>query len=137
MQIKYRRDAKIINKGSVTKGRIDDAESYDVLGYPQPDTRVPEWPSFSKTKFQEDCPAILANKKEVMLGIDIMKRYVIHITSRSVNMIKEFKNYKFIEDKNGNILNKPVDMFNHTIDPVRYICYNKKSKPNYGKYAVR
>ena len=78
-----------------------------------------------------------ANKKEVMLGIDIMKRYVIHITSRSVNMIKEFKNYKFIEDKNGNILNKPVDMFNHTIDPVRYICYNKKSKPNYGKYAVR
>jgi hypothetical protein len=52
MQIKYRRDATIVNKGSVTKGRIDDAESYDVLGYPQPDTRVPEWPSFSKTKFE-------------------------------------------------------------------------------------
>ncbi len=51
MQIKYHRDAKIVNKGSVTKGRIDDAESYDVLGYPQPDTRVPEWPSFSKQGF--------------------------------------------------------------------------------------
>ncbi len=56
MQIKYRRDAKIINKGSVTKGRIDDAESYDVLGYPQPDTRVPEWPSFSKQKMEITAP---------------------------------------------------------------------------------
>lgn len=50
-QIRYHKDAKIVNKGSVTRGRIDDAESYDVLGYPQPDTRVPEWPSFSKSKF--------------------------------------------------------------------------------------
>jgi hypothetical protein len=56
MQIKYRRDAKIVNKGSVTKGRIDDAESYDVLGYPQPDTRVPEWPSFSKQKMEITAP---------------------------------------------------------------------------------
>ena len=56
MQIKYRRDAKIVNKGSVTKGRIDGDESYDVLGYPQPDTRVPEWPSFSKQKMEITAP---------------------------------------------------------------------------------
>ena len=51
-QIRYRRDVKIINKGSVTKGRIDDEESYDVLGYSQPDTRTSN-PSFSKQKFEE------------------------------------------------------------------------------------
>lgn len=78
-----------------------------------------------------------AKKKEVNLGIDIMKRYKLHCTSNSVNMIKEFKNYKWIEDKNSNILNKPVDMFNHSIDAIRYVCYNKMSRPNYGRYAIR
>jgi phage terminase large subunit len=78
-----------------------------------------------------------AKKKEVNLGIDIMKRYKLHCTTNSVNMIKEFKNYKWIEDKNGNVLNKPVDMFNHSIDAIRYVCYNKMSRPNYGRYAIR
>jgi hypothetical protein len=55
-QIRYHKDTKIVNKGSVTRGRIDDAESYDVIGYPQPDTRVPEWPSFSKQKMEIVAP---------------------------------------------------------------------------------
>ena len=45
-KIEYRRGVDIINKGSVTKGRIDGAESYDVMGLPQPDTRVPGKASF-------------------------------------------------------------------------------------------
>lgn len=73
----------------------------------------------------------------VNIGIDMMKRYQLHVTKDSVNMIKEFRNYKWQEDKNGNILNVPVDMFNHTIDAVRYGLYDKLSRPNYGKYAVR
>jgi phage terminase large subunit len=73
----------------------------------------------------------------VNIGIDMMKRYKINVTKDSVNMIKEFRNYKWQEDKNGNVLNVPVDMFNHTIDAVRYGLYDKLSRPNYGKYAVR
>jgi hypothetical protein len=45
-KIEYRRGVDIINKSSVTKGRIDGAESYDVMGLPQPDTRVPGKASF-------------------------------------------------------------------------------------------
>ena len=45
-KIEYRRGDRIVNKGSSTKGRIDGAESYDVLGLPQPDTRVPGKASF-------------------------------------------------------------------------------------------
>lgn len=52
--IKYRRDTKIINKGSVTEGRIDNGVDTNVLGYIQPDTRVPEWPSFSKQSMGYD-----------------------------------------------------------------------------------
>jgi hypothetical protein len=50
--LKYRRGTDIVNKGSVTKGREEGVESYDVIGYPQPDTRTSN-PSFSKTK-EED-----------------------------------------------------------------------------------
>ena len=73
----------------------------------------------------------------INIGIDMIKRYKVHITKDSLNTIKEFKNYKWVEDKNGNILNKPVDLFNHSIDALRYSIYNKLSKPNFGKYAVR
>jgi hypothetical protein len=45
-KIEYRRGDRIVNKGSVTKGRIDGAESYDVLDTRQPDTRVPGKASF-------------------------------------------------------------------------------------------
>ena len=73
----------------------------------------------------------------VNIGIDTMKRYKIYVTKDSINMIKEFRNYKWKEDKNGNILNNPIDMFNHTIDAVRYGLYEKLSKPNFGKYSIR
>lgn len=54
-QIRYKKDVTIVNKGSITKGRIDGQESYDVLDYPQPDTRTSN-PSFSKEKFEVGVP---------------------------------------------------------------------------------
>jgi phage terminase large subunit len=73
----------------------------------------------------------------VMAGIDMLKRFKLHVTPKSLNAIKEFQNYKWQEDKNGNLMNKPIDKYNHIIDSVRYAVWNKLSKPNYGKYAVR
>lgn len=73
----------------------------------------------------------------VNAGIDIMKRYKLYVTPRSSNLRKEMENYKWTEDKNGNLLNKPVDAFNHAIDAARYAIFNKKSNPNFGRYSVR
>ena len=73
----------------------------------------------------------------VMAGIDMLKRYRLNVTKGSVNLIKEFRNYKFVEDHNGKVLNKPIDAFNHAIDAARYATYNRLSRPNYGRYAVR
>jgi PBSX family phage terminase large subunit len=73
----------------------------------------------------------------VIVGIDVLKRHKIFVTPRSNNLIKEMQNYKWVEDKNGNLLNKPIDAFNHAIDAVRYATYNKLSRPNYGRYAIR
>jgi phage terminase large subunit len=73
----------------------------------------------------------------IMAGIDILKRYKIFVTKNSPNLIKEFQNYKWQEDKNGNLLNRPVDNFNHGIDATRYATFNRMSRPNYGRYAIR
>lgn len=76
-------------------------------------------------------------KDSIMAGIDILKRYKIFVTKNSKNLIKELQNYKWQEDKNGNLLNRPIDSFNHGIDAVRYATYNRLSRPNYGQYAIR
>ncbi len=73
----------------------------------------------------------------VNAGIDILKRHKLFVSPRSSNLIKELQNYKWVEDKNGNLLNKPIDAFNHGIDAARYAVANKLSKPNYGRYNVR
>lgn len=46
-KIEYRRGTKIINKGSNTTGRIEGAESLEVMGEPQPSTKVPKKPKQS------------------------------------------------------------------------------------------
>ena len=72
----------------------------------------------------------------VRVGIDIMKRYIINITKRSINTIKEFRNYKWKQDKNNVVLPVPVDAYNHAVDAVRYVCLNKLMKNNSGRYYV-
>ena len=52
----------------------------------------------------------------VLAGIIRLQDRVIHISPRSLNIIKEFKNYIWL-DKRGEV---PIDTFNHTIDPTRY-----------------
>lgn len=72
----------------------------------------------------------------VLAGIDLLKRYKLHVTKDSENMIKEFRSYKWKEDRAGRITNVPEDAHNHTIDAARYSCYSILSKPNFGKYYI-
>ena len=46
-------------------------------------------------------------------GIMKMQQYKIHVTSRSLNLRKEFNNYTWRQDKEGKWLNEPIDMWNH------------------------
>ena len=76
-------------------------------------------------------------KGAINISIDMIRRYKLHITTASINLIKELRNYKYIEDKNGQLTNKPIDAFNHAIDALRYSIVNKLGRPQYGKYYVR
>jgi phage terminase large subunit len=76
-------------------------------------------------------------KGAINLSIDMIRRYKLHVTEDSINMIKELRNYKYIEDKNGQLTNKPIDAFNHSLDALRYSIVNKLGRPKYGTYAIR
>jgi len=58
-------------------------------------------------------------------GISKMLEFNIHITKKSTNTIKEFKNYTYQQDKDGKWLNTPIDCYNHSIDAVRYVIMNE------------
>ena len=61
----------------------------------------------------------------IQAGILKMLQYHIYITKRSVNLIKEFRNYTYKQDKEGNFTNDPIDAFNHGIDAIRYVVLEK------------
>ncbi len=78
----------------------------------------------------------LKGRDSVNAGIDLLKRYKIHILASSENAIMEFRNYKWKEDKQGHLTNTPIDTNNHLIDPCRYATYSILSRPNFGKYTI-
>ena len=56
----------------------------------------------------------------VLSGIKQLKSKRIIINERCVNLIAEFNIYRRKVDKNGNVLEEPVDANNHGIDATRY-----------------
>lgn len=53
-------------------------------------------------------------------GIQVIQDQRISITKRSLNLIKEYRNYMWKEDKNGKILNEPEGGMDHAMDAIRY-----------------
>lgn len=65
----------------------------------------------------------------IVYGIDLMKRYKIMITERSINTLKEFRNYQWLKDKDGNPTGKPIDKYCHSIDAIRYVVRMALDRP--------
>lgn len=58
--------------------------------------------------------------KDVTEGIRKVKSMPLYVTSRSVNLIKELKSYKWKTDKDGKVLDEPVKFNDHACDALRY-----------------
>jgi phage terminase large subunit len=74
--------------------------------------------------------------KSINHGIDVLKRFKLHVTEESTNVINEFQRYKWLKDSNGVLLNKAIDAFNHSMDAIRYVALMKLTNPNQGKYNI-
>lgn len=60
-------------------------------------------------------------KGSIEAGVTKLQEMKIHVTKRSVNVIKELKNYTYQQDKEGKWLNQPIDAYNHALDALRYV----------------
>lgn len=102
---------------------IDAAKTFDP-GYPnhiyradsaEPD-RIEE---FSQAGFVIE--GARKGKGSITHGVDFLKRHLVHIhATRCPNIAKEWQGYKYREDRDGNVMEEPVDLNNHGIDAVRY-----------------
>ena len=54
-------------------------------------------------------------------GIAQVKQFKMHVTKRSVKMLDELDNYKWIKDEaTDTYTNEPIDAWNHALDAMRY-----------------
>jgi phage terminase large subunit len=70
----------------------------------------------------------------VLQGIQNVQQQQISLTKNSVNIIKEYRNYVWITDKDGRIINEPIDMYNHAMDAGRYAMESLKPKDDAKPY---
>lgn len=59
-------------------------------------------------------------KDSVRQGIDFVKSQKISVTKRSLNIIREYRNYMWQYDKDGKIINEPDHLYSHSMDAIRY-----------------
>lgn len=82
--------------------------------------------------------AAVKGQDSVRHGIQVLQRYEMNVTSRSLNLIHELRNYKWKEEKiTGKLLNEPVDKWNHALDAVRYVALNKLAERGKGGLRAR
>ena len=61
-------------------------------------------------------------------GISLLKEFDVIVSQESKNLQKEYNSYYWTELKDGTIINKPVDRFNHLMDAIRYGVYSQYGK---------
>lgn len=56
----------------------------------------------------------------VLQRIQMAQAQQISVTKRSINIIKEYRNYLWIKDKDGRIVNEPDHLWSHSMDAFMY-----------------
>lgn len=59
-------------------------------------------------------------------GIQAIQNQRISVTARSLNLLKEYRNYLWETNSDGTTVNVPIDIFNHAMDAIRYAMDNLK-----------
>lgn len=69
-----------------------------------------------------------ATSKDINYGLYLISNANVYITKDSINTINEFRNYKWATDRHDNPIKDsknrpvPIDLWNHSIDNIRYVA---------------
>lgn len=115
----------IIDERMYMKGMHNKNTADFILNLPQPNTLVIA-DGASPQNISEigmyGINIIASNKKagSVMSGISLIQSQNIYITKRSKNILREYRNYVFLEDSSGKLTNMPLPTDDHAMDAIRY-----------------
>jgi phage terminase large subunit len=90
-------------------------------------------------ELQEYGFSVMGAKKgpdSIKFGIDLLQSVDFFVTKESTNIIRELRAYQWLTDKTGKKLNEPVDLYNHSIDGMRYFAIMKISQRTSGTVGV-
>lgn len=124
----------IVDEACYQKGMLNKQIADLVLNLEQPNTLVvadsAEPKSIDELKIH-GLNIIGAEKgpDSVRNGIALVQDQRMSVTKRSVNIIKEYRNYLWRVDRDGKILNEPEHQYSHTMDAIRYAIGSIIKKP--------
>lgn len=76
-------------------------------------------------------------RDSIVYGINLINQNQILVTQRSKNLISELQGYIWMQDKQGNTLQKPNPTSgDHSIDAARYILVSTLENPHKGQYHI-
>jgi len=59
-------------------------------------------------------------KDSIVNGVQLVQAQRISMTKKSINVIREFRNYLWVTDRDGKVINEPEGGFDHSMDAIRY-----------------
>lgn len=75
--------------------------------------------------------------KEVKNGLDYVRDHKLYLTKRSKGLHKEANQYKWKEDKQGNVLDEPVKFMDDGMDAGRYGSYSNRNTSKVTSWSPR
>jgi phage terminase large subunit len=89
---------------------------------------------FNVTACDKDAPV---KSDKLKFQLQWMQGWKLFVTKDSLNLIEELRNYTWAKDKDGNLLNQPIDKWNHLLDAMRYAVWTKFGKnAGQGEYHI-
>lgn len=78
---------------------------------------------------------VMKGKDSVRQGIQYVQDQRISVTKRSINIIREYRNFLWKTDKDGKILNEPETAFKHSMDAIAYAFDSYRPTSNNNIYV--
>ena len=81
------------------------------------------------------CVKGIDEKKRLTAQLQWMHGWKLHFTKASIDAIKEARNYTWAKDRDGKLLNVPIDNWNHAMDAMRYAMFSEYAGAS-GQYSI-
>lgn len=76
---------------------------------------------------------VVKGKDSIDFGINLIRAHKLNVTARSIDLIKELRNYQYAKDNSGKLINKAVGV-DHALDAMRYAAMKTLVQNNF-KYT--